>query len=378
MATLSIDKITKAFGHTTVIPELSLTIEDGEFCVLVGPSGCGKSTLLRIIAGLEPISSGRILVDGVDMSGAEPPERGVAMVFQSYALYPHMDVDRNIGFGLKIARTPAAEIVERVGRAAEKLRLGSYLKRKPRELSGGQRQRVAIGRAMTRKPKLFLLDEPLSNLDAALRVGMRVEIARLKVELASTMVYVTHDQVEAMTLADRIVVMNSGRIEQVGTPLDLYHRPANLFVAGFIGSPAMNFLNGKVVASRGMVTTVALSMGPTLDIAVERHIEPGDSVTLGIRPEHIALAGEGQANAHVVQASMVELLGSDTFIHANEGEESLVIRDSHGRIARAGDRVAISLPARVCHLFNSNGDRISDATAAHAEPVPLSPEERVD
>ncbi|MFK0691032.1 ABC transporter ATP-binding protein [Mesorhizobium sp. IMUNJ 23033] len=378
MATLSIDKITKAFGHTTVIPELSLTIEDGEFCVLVGPSGCGKSTLLRIIAGLEPISSGRILVDGVDMSGAEPPERGVAMVFQSYALYPHMDVDRNIGFGLKIARTPAAEIVERVGRAADKLRLGSYLKRKPRELSGGQRQRVAIGRAMTRKPKLFLLDEPLSNLDAALRVGMRVEIARLKAELASTMVYVTHDQVEAMTLADRIVVMNSGRIEQVGTPLDLYHRPANLFVAGFIGSPAMNFLNGKVVALRDMVATVALALGPTLDIAIERHVEPGDSVTLGIRPEHIVLAGEGQANAHVVQASMVELLGSDTFIHANEGAESLVIRDSHGRIARAGDRIAISLPARVCHLFNGDGDRISDATVAHAQPVPRSPGERVN
>ncbi|CAH2400899.1 ABC transporter ATP-binding protein [Mesorhizobium escarrei] len=371
MATLTIDKITKAFGNTTVIPELSLTIEDGEFCVLVGPSGCGKSTLLRIIAGLEPISSGRILVDGVDMSGAEPPERGVAMVFQSYALYPHMDVGRNIGFGLKIARTPAAEIVERVGRAADKLRLGSYLKRKPRELSGGQRQRVAIGRAMTRKPKLFLLDEPLSNLDAALRVGMRVEIARLKSELASTMVYVTHDQVEAMTLADRIVVMNGGRIEQVGTPLELYHRPANLFVAGFIGSPAMNFLNGKVVAVHGLVATVALSWGPTLVIPIERHVEPGEIVTLGIRPEHVELAGEGQANAHVVQASMVELLGSDTFIYANEREESLVIRDSRGRIVRAGDRIAISLPARVCHLFNGDGDRISDAPAAYAEPVPL-------
>jgi multiple sugar transport system ATP-binding protein len=371
MATLTIDKITKAFGNTTVIPELSLTIEDGEFCVLVGPSGCGKSTLLRIIAGLEPVSSGRILVDGVDMSGAEPPERGVAMVFQSYALYPHMDVGRNIGFGLKIARTPAAEIVERVGRAADKLRLGSYLKRKPRELSGGQRQRVAIGRAMTRKPQLFLLDEPLSNLDAALRVGMRVEIARLKAELASTMVYVTHDQVEAMTLADRIVVMNGGRIEQVGTPLELYHRPANLFVAGFIGSPAMNLLNGKVVATHGVVATVALSWGPTLDIPIERHVEPGQIVTLGIRPEHVELAGEGEANAHVVQASMVELLGSDTFIYANEREESLVIRDSRGRIVRAGDRIAISLPARLCHLFNGDGDRISDAAAAYAEPVPL-------
>ncbi|RUU10418.1 ATP-binding cassette domain-containing protein, partial [Mesorhizobium sp. M6A.T.Ca.TU.002.02.2.1] len=269
-----------------------------------------------------------------------------------------------------------AEIVERVRRAAEKLRLGSYLKRKPRELSGGQRQRVAIGRAMTRKPKLFLLDEPLSNLDAALRVGMRVEIARLKAELASTMVYVTHDQVEAMTLADRIVVMNGGRIEQVGTPLELYHRPANLFVAGFIGSPAMNFLNGKVVAIREMVVTVALSWGPVLDISVKRHVEPGDHVTLGIRPEHVVLAGQGQANAHVVQASMVELLGSDTFIHANEREESLIIRDSRGRIVRAGERIAITLPADVCHLFNEAGDRISNAAAAHAERVLLK--ERVN
>ncbi|OBQ70408.1 ABC transporter ATP-binding protein [Mesorhizobium erdmanii] len=368
MATLIIDKVTKAFGHTVVIPELSLTIEDGEFCVLVGPSGCGKSTLLRIIAGLEPISSGRILVDGVDMSGAEPPERGVAMVFQSYALYPHMNVDRNIGFGLKIARTPQAEIVDRVGRAAEKLRLGSYLKRKPRELSGGQRQRVAIGRAMTRKPKLFLLDEPLSNLDAALRVGMRVEIARLKAELASTMVYVTHDQVEAMTLADRIVVMNGGRIEQVGAPLDLYHRPANLFVAGFIGSPAMNFLKGRVDKVEGNRATVGLDLGLSLAMPVSNALTTGAEVTLGIRPEHIVLSAEGQADAFVVKASVVELLGSDTFIHVRDGEESLVIRDSGGRIVRAGDRIAISLPSRACHLFNEAGQRISDPAAA-TEPA---------
>jgi multiple sugar transport system ATP-binding protein len=362
MARLIIDKVTKAFGHTTVIPELSLTIEDGEFCVLVGPSGCGKSTLLRIIAGLEPISSGRILVDGVDMSGAEPPERGVAMVFQSYALYPHMNVDRNIGFGLKIARTPLAEIVERVGRAADKLRLGSYLKRKPRELSGGQRQRVAIGRAMTRKPKLFLLDEPLSNLDAALRVGMRVEIARLKAELASTMVYVTHDQVEAMTLADRIVVMNGGRIEQVGAPLDLYHRPANLFVAGFIGSPAMNFLKGAVTSVRGNQATILLNLGFSLELPVSAPLKPGAEVTVGVRPEHIVRSTEG--DAFVVKASVVELLGSDTFIHVREGEENLVIRDSGGRMARAGDRIAISLPPRACHLFNEAGQRISDPAAA--------------
>ena len=355
MATLSIDKITKAFGSLTVIPELSLTIEDGEFCVLVGPSGCGKSTLLRIIAGLEPISSGRVLVDGADMSDAEPPERGVAMVFQSYALYPHMNVARNIGF----ARTPTAEIGERVGRAAGKLKLSSYLKRKPRELSGGQRQRVAIGRAMTRKPKLFLLDEPLSNLDAALRVGMRVEIARLKAELGCTMIYVTHDQVEAMTLADKIVVMNGGRIEQIGSPLALYQRPANLFVAGFIGSPAMNLLKARVVAVAEGIATVFLAAGPSLDIAVSRPLEPGDTVTLGIRPEHIAI-GDGQGGqSYQMKATMVELLGSDTFIHVREGEETITIRDSFGRMARAGDRIAVSFPAAACHLFDANGQRVS-------------------
>ncbi|MCZ7447876.1 sn-glycerol-3-phosphate ABC transporter ATP-binding protein UgpC [Agrobacterium rhizogenes] len=359
MATLSIDKITKAFGSLTVIPELSLTIEDGEFCVLVGPSGCGKSTLLRIIAGLEPISSGRVLVDGADMSDAEPPERGVAMVFQSYALYPHMNVGRNIGFGLEIARTPAAEIAERVGRAAGKLKLSNYLKRKPRELSGGQRQRVAIGRAMTRKPKLFLLDEPLSNLDAALRVGMRVEIARLKAELGCTMIYVTHDQVEAMTLADKIVVMNGGRIEQIGSPLALYQRPANLFVAGFIGSPAMNLLKARVISVAEGIATVSLAAGPSLDIAVSRPLEPGDTVTLGIRPEHIVI-GEGQGGrSYPLKATMVELLGSDTFIHVREGEETIIIRDSLGRMARAGDRMAASFPAAACHLFDADGQRVS-------------------
>ncbi len=370
MATLSIDKITKSFGSVTVIPELSLTIPDGEFCVLVGPSGCGKSTLLRIIAGLEPINSGRILVDGVDMSNAEPPERGVAMVFQSYALYPHMDVGRNIGFGLEITRTPSAEIAERVRLAADKLRLSSYLRRKPRELSGGQRQRVAIGRAITRKPKLFLLDEPLSNLDAALRVGMRVEIARLKAELASTMIYVTHDQVEAMTLADRIVVMNGGRIEQVGTPLELYHRPANLFVAGFIGSPAMNFLKGRVNSVQGKQATVVLALGPVLDVSVSSSLKPGDEVTLGIRPEHILLSGEGRTGAHVLKASVVELLGSDTFIHVEEGEETLVIRDSSGRMARAGDTVAISLPTSACHLFDKAGRRISEDPSTQSKSAP--------
>ncbi|GLS18574.1 maltose ABC transporter ATP-binding protein [Labrys miyagiensis] len=363
MATLSIDRITKRFGSHAVIPELSLTIQDGEFCVLVGPSGCGKSTLLRIIAGLEPTSSGRILIDGVDMSDAEPPERGVAMVFQSYALYPHMDVSRNIGFGLQIARTPRAEISDRVAAAAEKLRLSSYIRRKPRELSGGQRQRVAIGRAITRKPKLFLLDEPLSNLDAALRVGMRLEIARLKAELASTMIYVTHDQVEAMTLADRIVVMDAGRIEQVGTPLDLYEQPANLFVAGFIGSPAMNLLKGRVEAVGEAEVRVALALGASVSVAVTVPLKPGDPVTLGIRPEHLSFSLDGGHSDYVGAAYVVEMLGSDTFIYMRQGEESLVIRDSAGRRAHAGDKIALSFPPKACHLFNAAGQRISNAAA---------------
>ena len=357
MATLSIDKITKSFGSLTVLPELSLTINDGEFCVLVGPSGCGKSTLLRIIAGLEPISSGRLLIDGIDMSGAEPPERGVAMVFQSYALYPHMDVGRNIGFGLEIAQTPKAEILDRVGKAADKLRLGSYLRRKPRELSGGQRQRVAIGRAMTRKPRLFLLDEPLSNLDAALRVGMRIEIARLKAELASTMIYVTHDQVEAMTLADRIVVMNDGRIEQVGSPLELYEEPSNLFVAGFIGSPAMNFLKGKIAGIDGGVAEVALDLGPTVSVQLSARAAIGDLVTLGIRPEHIPLSQDDRG--HKFTATIVEMLGSDTFIHISHGGETLVVRDSRGRRRSAGEAIVIGMPIEACYLFDQTGRRIS-------------------
>jgi multiple sugar transport system ATP-binding protein len=366
MATLAIENVAKSFGAQEVIPRLSLVVPDGEFCVLVGPSGCGKSTLLRIIAGLEPISAGRVLIDGADVTDLDPPARGIAMVFQSYALYPHMNVDRNMGFGLQIARTPRGEIAERVARAAEKLKLAAYLARRPRELSGGQRQRVAIGRAITRKPKLFLLDEPLSNLDAALRVGMRVEIARLKRELASTMIYVTHDQVEAMTLADRIVVMNAGRIEQVGSPLELYERPVNRFVAGFIGSPAMNFLAGRVAAMADGRATVALALGPRVAIAVDRRLEPGTAVTLGIRPEHLRLGEVAGAPAHSGEAFMVEMLGSDTFIHLREGDEDIVIRDASARRLRIGDRVTVSLPEAACYLFGADGSQL----AARPEPAP--------
>ncbi|MDQ0396510.1 ABC transporter ATP-binding protein [Labrys monachus] len=372
MATLTIEDVTKNYGSLSVIPRLSLTVADGEFCVLVGPSGCGKSTLLRIIAGLEPITSGRILVDGVDVSDAEPPERGIAMVFQSYALYPHMNVDRNMGFGLEIAHTPRPEIRARVARAAEKLHLDKLLHRKPRALSGGQRQRVAIGRAITRKPRLFLLDEPLSNLDAALRVGMRIEIARLKAELASTMIYVTHDQVEAMTLADRIVVMNAGRIEQVGTPLDLYEEPANLFVAGFIGSPAMNFLKGNVVSADSGTARVRLAIGVEIDIALDRPVEAGSEVTAGIRPEHLVLGSlEGEARFQG-SAAIVEMLGSDTFVHLRQDGEAIVLRDSRARRIRRGDSLTVTVPSQACHLFGRDGLRLSRAPARPAEG--LAPE----
>ncbi|SDX79104.1 multiple sugar transport system ATP-binding protein/lactose/L-arabinose transport system ATP-binding protein [Ruegeria halocynthiae] len=359
MATLQIDNIIKRFGTVTVIPELSLTVKDREFCVLVGPSGCGKSTLLRIIAGLEAINAGRLLVDGRDVSALAPPERGIAMVFQSYALYPHMDVNRNMGFGLEISRTPRNEIVSRVARAAESLHLGKFLRRRPRELSGGQRQRVAIGRAITRKPTLFLLDEPLSNLDAALRVNMRVEIARLKEELNSTMIYVTHDQVEAMTLADRIVVMNEGRIEQVGAPLELYEQPGNRFVAGFLGSPAMNFLSGTVAQVADGAARVDLTAGTSVMIPLAGRVETGQFVELGIRPEHIKLNEDDDGVPVSGRAAIVEMLGSDTFVHVRLGDETIVVRDSHGRRIGKGLDVDLRLPVEACYLFDQTGLRVS-------------------
>ena len=371
MATLTLDGITKSFGSVSIIPKLDLVVADGEFCVLVGPSGCGKSTLLRIIAGLEPVTSGRILVDDIDVSGTEPSERGIAMVFQSYALYPHMNVDRNMGFGLEIARTPRPDITSRVGEAARKLRLDSYLRRKPRELSGGQRQRVAIGRAITRRPKLFLLDEPLSNLDAALRVGMRVEIARLKAELGATMVYVTHDQVEAMTLADRIVVMNGGRIEQVGTPLDLYERPDNLFVAGFIGSPSMNFLPGRIARQPNGRTTVALAEPSQAAAGAAEESANALPVTIGIRPEHIRLNAAGALSV-TGEAVVVEMLGSDTFIHIRWGEQILVVRDSAARRLRRGEAVTVAWSDEDCHLFDEKGQRLPSPRDQGSPPLKMT------
>jgi len=320
MARVELHDIRKSFGKVEVIHGIDLTIEDGEFCVFVGPSGCGKSTLLRIISGLEEQTSGRIEIDGRDVGNLEPVERDIAMVFQSYALYPHLTVGENIGFGLSLARKPKAEIAEAVNRVAETLQLGHLLDRRPKELSGGQRQRVAIGRAIVRDPKVFLFDEPLSNLDAALRSQMRIELTDLHAQLGSTMIYVTHDQVEAMTMADKIVVLKDGAIEQVGTPMELYDKPATPFVAGFIGSPKMNLFNGEVAAQKGCEV-------------------------YGIRPEHIRLTDDGDWHGRV---RLVERLGADTIVHAEmETFGPMIIRTDGQSELREGREIrAAPMPER--------------------------------
>ncbi|SEI69386.1 sorbitol ABC transporter ATP-binding protein /mannitol ABC transporter ATP-binding protein [Pseudooceanicola nitratireducens] len=334
MGRITLDQVTKSFGSVQVIPPLDLTIEDGEFTVFVGPSGCGKSTLLRLIAGLEDISSGQIRIDKQDATHVPPAKRGLAMVFQSYALYPHMSVRKNIAFPLKMAQMDQAEIDRRVNGAAEVLNLTDYLDRRPGQLSGGQRQRVAIGRAIVREPAAFLFDEPLSNLDAALRVGMRLEISELHKRLKTTMIYVTHDQVEAMTMADRIVVLQAGVIEQVGSPLELYREPRNLFVAGFIGSPRMNFIEGPEAAKY-------------------------DAHTIGIRPEHIAVAEGDGAWSGVV--GVAEHLGSDTFFHIHETglAETITVR-ADGEVGfNHGDRITLSPRTDMIHRFDASGLRIA-------------------
>jgi multiple sugar transport system ATP-binding protein len=325
MGTITLNKVRKTFGDTVVIPGADLEIRDGEFIVFVGPSGCGKSTLLRLIAGLEDTTSGTIMIEGKDMSEAPPSERGLAMVFQSYALYPHMNVRKNIAFPLMMAKMPDAEINERVNKAAAKLNLTEYLDRKPRQLSGGQRQRVAIGRAIVREPKAFLFDEPLSNLDAALRVNMRVEIMQMHQSMKATMIYVTHDQVEAMTMADRIVVLNKGVIEQVGSPLELYNKPNSLFVAGFIGSPKMNFIEDN---------------------------------TIGVRPEHIDInEKKGDWEGTVLLA---EYLGSDTFLHVDAGKRGhLVVRADGESAAKPGSTIWMTPEKGRLHRFNKDGKAIS-------------------
>ena len=332
MGSITLERVAKVFGEHAVIPEIALAIEDGEFAVFVGPSGCGKSTLLRLIAGLEDTSSGRIVIDGADVTAVPPAKRGLAMVFQSYALYPHMSVYGNIAFPLKMAGLDKGAIERKVRDAAGVLNLTPYLDRKPRQLSGGQRQRVAIGRAIVREPKAFLFDEPLSNLDAALRVNMRLEISELHQTLKTTMIYVTHDQVEAMTMADKIVVLNAGRIEQVGSPLDLYRSPANLFVAGFIGSPKMNLIEGPEAEKRG-------------------------ANTIGVRPEHLRVARDTGDWPGTV--GVAEHLGSDTFVHVHvDGIGQLTARTEGEFGIQHGERVYLSPDPARTHRFDAAGAAI--------------------
>ncbi|NBT33726.1 MAG: ABC transporter ATP-binding protein [Rhodobacteraceae bacterium] len=333
MGRITLDKVAKRFGDVEVIPPLDLTIEDGEFVVFVGPSGCGKSTLLRLIAGLEDTSGGHIRIDGEDATNVSPAKRGLAMVFQSYALYPHMSVRKNIAFPLRMAGLSKEEQDKKVEAAASVLNLTNYLERRPGQLSGGQRQRVAIGRAIVREPAAFLFDEPLSNLDAALRVGMRLEISELHKRLETTMIYVTHDQVEAMTMADKIVVLQAGVIEQVGSPLELYHEPRNTFVAGFIGSPKMNLFTGAEAAKH-------------------------NATTIGIRPEHIGVSmTEGLWKGRV---GVAEHLGSDTFLHVHDTglADALTIRVSGEVSLKYGDTVHLEPDLTKIHRFDEAGLRI--------------------
>jgi multiple sugar transport system ATP-binding protein len=353
MADVSLRGVKKQFGALSVIKGVDLDVKDGEFCVFVGPSGCGKSTLLRMIAGLEEITEGSLAIGGQDMTSIGPSERGVAMVFQSYALYPHMTVAENIGFGLKMTGHPKAMIAERTAVAAKLLQLEPLLERKPGQLSGGQRQRVAIGRAIVRNPEVFLFDEPLSNLDAALRVQMRTELSKLHQDLKATMIYVTHDQVEAMTMADKIVVLSAGKIEQVGSPLELYHRPNNLFVAGFIGSPKMNFL--KVKVSAGEAAAVVRLPGADISIPTHGASIPAGEMTFGLRPEHIDATGKGDV---VIEATvkLAEYLGSETlfFVTLADGSELAVKADGLAS-EKPGQTLRLGINAKACHLFDKDG-----------------------
>jgi multiple sugar transport system ATP-binding protein len=349
MASLQLRQLVKDFGAVRVIHGVDLTVDNGEFVVFVGPSGCGKSTLLRMICGLEDTSSGDIVIDGQRVNDVRAADRELAMVFQSYALYPHMTVRQNMAFGLENIGTPKADIDKRVNEAAKLLRLDTLLQRKPTQLSGGQRQRVAIGRSIVREPKIFLFDEPLSNLDAELRVSMRGEISALHRRLAATSIYVTHDQVEAMTMADKIVVLRLGRIEQVGAPLDLYNRPANLFVAGFIGSPQMNFV-AVTAAADG---SVAPAFGGSVRVPDVRAVEAGTPLTLGVRPEHLSLQPLPGALALPITVSQVEQLGGLSLVYGSLPDSpTRVTLQSPGQVRTAvGDTLTAYAPADSCHLF---------------------------
>ncbi|MBW4444845.1 MAG: sn-glycerol-3-phosphate ABC transporter ATP-binding protein UgpC [Plectolyngbya sp. WJT66-NPBG17] len=359
MATITLRNIRKQFDDTEIIKGIDLDVHDREFVVFVGPSGCGKSTLLRMIAGLEEITSGELLIDGQLANDVSPAERGLAMVFQTYALYPHMSVADNMAFSLRLAGVPKAQRDQRTRDVARVLQLEPLLSRKPRELSGGQRQRVAIGRALVRNPKVFLFDEPLSNLDAALRVQTRIELARLHDSLQTTMIYVTHDQIEAMTLADKIVVLQNGIVEQVGAPMELYHHPRNLFVAGFIGSPKMNFIPVTVASVNSSGTTVKLSNNATVTIPVQSGtLSVGASATLGIRPEHLKLdRTSATLNGEVV---VVEQLGGETYLYVQiAGGESVVVRTDGANLSRLHDHVFLQIDGEFCHLFDNQGEAVT-------------------
>ncbi|MCP4385340.1 MAG: sn-glycerol-3-phosphate ABC transporter ATP-binding protein UgpC [Hyphomicrobiales bacterium] len=356
MAELSLRKVTKQFGAVTALSDIDLEIAHREFVVIVGPSGCGKSTLLRVIAGLEQLTTGEIYVGGEAVHRTPAAKRGLAMVFQNYALYPHKTVAQNMGFALRMAKTPKSEIDSRVNQAARILQIEDLLERKPRQLSGGQRQRVAIGRAIVREPKVFLFDEPLSNLDAALRVDMRVELAKLHNTLNATMIYVTHDQTEAMTMADKIVILRSGKMEQVGSPMELYHRPANAFVGSFIGSPRMNILPTSVTAVADHTVTVELPGGEPLPVPIgAATVQAGDRASLGMRPEHLTVGADGPGPTIAMKVYVTEPLGGETILYGHVGDDQTLVVKVPGELPVAtGERVPVHINPASCHLFDDN------------------------
>ncbi len=364
MARVELRNVTKVYDNQVVaVRDASLTINDKEFLVLVGPSGCGKSTLLRMIAGLEDITSGEILIDGQVVNDVPPKDRDIAMVFQNYALYPHMTVFENMAFGLKLRKFPREEIERRVREAAEILGLTEFLGRKPKALSGGQRQRVALGRAIVRKPKVFLFDEPLSNLDAKLRVQMRIEISRLHQRLQTTMIYVTHDQIEAMTMGDRIVVMKDGVIQQVDTPMTLYNNPVNLFVAGFIGSPAMNFITGHIVKKDGALRFESPVFSFTVPEEHQTSLTPyiGLEVILGVRPEHIAdvrlHSTEELTEPQTITAEVVEPIGNEMFVYFSANNQNYCMRVSTETVYRPGEEITVGLVKKHVYFFDPNTEK---------------------
>ncbi|MDR5856506.1 sn-glycerol-3-phosphate ABC transporter ATP-binding protein UgpC [Caballeronia sp. LZ062] len=361
MSAVHLQQIRKAFAGADVLKGIDIEVADREFMVFVGPSGCGKSTLLRTIAGLERSDSGQVMIGGEDVTDLEPSQRGVAMVFQSYALYPHMTVYENIAFGLRMLKLPEAQIKERVQRAADILQIGQLLERRPRALSGGQRQRVAIGRSIVREPKVFLFDEPLSNLDAALRVQMRLELIKLHKQLNATMIYVTHDQTEAMTMADRIVVLNHGRVEQIGSPLELYRTPHNRFVAGFIGSPKMNFIDVRVLRADNAGVTIELPGGEQLALPFKASsVQPGETLTLGIRPEHFIEERGGDIDSGLTGDVMViEHLGGETLLHVRLPNDLVIqVKGSGESTAVEGQRLNVGFSIRHVHLFREDGSAL--------------------